>query len=153
MLEKNGKKLKKNLTQSVPDSDSPEVDTGMGGMARAMLVTIPLAIFNIILILGPVAIIAGSIVILAVTSICVVLIGLTFFLMGIFQPFIPVISFFPVLISPAMHLAAVFAGIFLFSTGNLMAIGLYKLSRLLFKYSIEYIKLNYRIITKSEDAK
>lgn len=123
-----------------------ETDTSTTNVLRAVFATISLGFFNVIFILGPFLALVGILTALFATAFGITISGVAMFGGSILFPFFRWSMHLPFSIH-MNPLATFFAAIGTTALGILFIIGNCYLSMYFYKATLQYIKLNLRIIT------
>jgi uncharacterized membrane protein len=114
---------------------------------HAVVATLGLGLFNLVFVLAPFILLVVMLLIIFIIGVLVAFSGVA----GIVYSLLQLVGFsgFSVWLSPA---AGAFISIGMISTGLLMVIGDYYLSRLCYHTCIRYLKWNIRVITGTEST-
>jgi uncharacterized membrane protein len=114
---------------------------------HAVVATLGLGLFNLVFVLAPFILLVVMLLMIFIIGIMVAFSGVA----GIISSLLQLVGFsgFSVWLSPA---AGAFISIGMISTGLLMVIGDYYLSRLCYHTCIRYLKWNIRVITGTEST-
>jgi uncharacterized membrane protein len=121
-----------------------EKDTSIVNVTRVVLASIGLGFFNLIFVFGPFVGALAVLFSLFITGVSLVFTGFFDIFLTCFSSFIPWVKI------DSNPVAVIFISISLICAGCLLDIATYYLSKLFFKMTLKYIKLNFNIITKGE---
>lgn len=129
-----------------------EINTSAGNIIRAIIAVLSLGFFNLVFVLGPFLAVLGILAGLFSSALAVTISGIVLFFSTIFYPFFSTsintsqnMDFFP--LAP---IVSILLSIGLTSAGILFIIGNTYLIKFLYNLTIKYLKLNLKIIKKSE---
>jgi uncharacterized membrane protein len=120
-----------------------EENRSAGNILRAVVAIISLGFFNLVFVLGPFLGLLGVLFALVVAGFVMVAVGVSLVLAGVFSPVLPI-----TLGISAHPLVAALTGTGLASLGLLVLIGDFYLAKVFYGLTIQYLKLNLRIIQR-----
>lgn len=129
-----------------------ETDRSAGNVFRAVLATLGLGFLNLVFIVGPFFALVGVIIALLASSFSIVISGVAVIAVGVFGLAGGNLDLFVHLGSNVrfnqdyFSMGLVGAGVSLGSLGSLMSLGSFWLTKWFYKLTLEYLKLNLRII-------
>ncbi|MCR3921558.1 MAG: DUF1700 domain-containing protein, partial [Firmicutes bacterium] len=122
-----------------------EEETSVSNTFRAVLATLGMGFFNLVVVLGPFLALLGTLFGLFVAAGSIIVAGIAIFAASVFGPILP-ITFDSTLFQFIRPEATLFASIGLICLGLLFLIGDVYLGKLLFSGMVRYLKFNLKII-------
>ena len=138
----NPETLARNFTADYAVKEAEE-NRSAGNILKAVVAIISLGFFNLVFVLGPFLGLLGVLFGLVVAGFAIAASGIILFLAVVLSPVIPWA------VEVTVHpLGAALAGVGLTSLGLLILIGVFYLAKIFYNLTLQYLKLNLRIINR-----